>query len=132
MTIKAISEHLHVDWGVVKSIIKENLEQKLKSRSFRKVRYIAIDEIAVHKGHHYMTVVVDYETGQVLFTAEGRDHKCLAPFFLKLRRARACLKAVAMDMSDAYIKALRKYWPKPVDIVHDHYHVVSNMNDVLE
>ena len=132
MTIKAIADHLHVDWGVVKSIIKENLQKKLKVRSFRKVRYIAIDEIAVHKGHHYMTVVVDYETGQVLFTAEGKDHTCLAPFFLKLRRARASLKAVAMDMSDAYIKAVRKYWPKPVDIVHDHYHVVSNMNDVLD
>ena len=81
MTIKAIANHLHVDWGVVKSIIKENLQQKLKGRSLRKVRYIAIDEIAVHKGHHYMTVVVDYETGQVLFTAEGKDHTCLAPFF---------------------------------------------------
>ena len=132
MTIKAISDYLHVDWGVVKSIIKENLEQKLKGRSMRKVRYIAIDEIAVQKGHHYMTVVVDLETGQVLFTAEGKDHTCLAPFFLKLRRARASLKAVAMDMSDAYLKAVKQYWSKPVDIVHDHYHVVSNMNDVVD
>lgn len=79
-----------------------------------------------------MTVVVDLETGQVLFTQEGKDHACLATFFQKLRRARANLKAVAIDMSNAYLKAINQYWPKHVDIVHDHYHIVSNMNDILD
>jgi transposase len=112
--------------------VRENLEQKLKGRSFRKVRYIAIDEIAIGKGHHYMTVVVDLETGQVLFTAEGRDHECLKPFFQRLRRAGAKLKAVAVDMSSAYLKAIADYGPKDVKVVHDHYQVVSNMNDVVD
>ena len=132
MTIKAIARHLRVGWDLVKSIIKEELKQRLKKRSFRKVRYIAIDEISTRKGHHYMTVVVDLETGQVLFTAEGKDHECLKPFFQRLRRARAKLKAIAVDMSNAYLKAIREYWPHQVDVVHDHFHVVSNMNDVVD
>ena len=132
MTITAIARYLGVGWDLVKSIIKEGLEQKLKGRSFRRVRYIAIDEIAIRKGHEYMTVVVDLETGQVLFTAEGKDHECLKPFFQRLRRAGAKLEAVAMDMSSAYLKAVRTYWPHEVALVHDHYHVVSNMNEVVD
>jgi transposase len=132
MTIQAVARYLGVGWDLVKSIIKENLERKVKRRSFRKVRYIAIDEIAVHKGHHYMTVVVDLETGQVLFTAKGRDHECLKPFFQRLRHARAKLKAIAVDMSSAYMKAIKQYGPKGVAVVHDHYHLVSNMNDVVD
>ena len=132
MTILAVARYLGISWDLVKSVIKENLERKIKGRSFRKVRYIAIDEIAIRKGHHYMTVVVDLETGQVLFAAEGRDHECLKPFFQRLRRAGAKLKAVAVDMSSAYLKAIAAYGPKDVKVVHDHYHVVSNMNDVVD
>jgi len=37
-----------------------------------------------------------------------------------------------MDLSKAFAKAVRLYWPKEVAIVHDHYHIVSNMNDVVD
>ena len=79
-----------------------------------------------------MTVVVDLDTGEVLFTAEGRDHTCLRLFFLRLRRAHAKLKAIAVDMSSAYLKAIKKYAPDHVAVVHDRYHVVANMNDVID
>ena len=36
MTILAVARYLGVGWDLVKSIIKENLERKLKGRSFRK------------------------------------------------------------------------------------------------
>jgi transposase len=132
MTILAVAQHLHVGWDLVKDIVKSNLRRKAKRRSWRKVRRIAIDEIAIRKGHNYMTVVLDLDTGHVLYAAEGKDQKCLEPFFRRLRHARAKLEAVAMDMSDAYINAVQEYWPKQVAIVHDHYHIVSNMNDVID
>ncbi len=132
MTISAIAQHLQVGWDLVKSIVKSNLEKKAKRISWRNVRHIAIDEIATKKGHKYMTVVVDLDTGHVLYTAEGKGHESLKPFFQRLRRSRAKLEAVAMDLSDAFAKAVRLYWPEKVAIVHDHYHIVSNMNDVVD
>jgi len=132
MTLSDVAHYLGVGWHLVKSILKEHLERRAAGRSWRKVRYIAIDEIAIRKGHHYMTVVVDLETGQVLFTAEGRDHRCLKPFFQKLRRARAKLKAIAVDMSSAYLKAIKDFGPPGVTVVHDRYHVVSKMNEVID
>lgn len=132
MTISDVAHHLRVGWHMVKNILRDHLERCAAKRSWRGVRRIAIDEIAIRKGHRYMTVVVDLDTGQVLFTAEGRDHTSLKPFFQRLRRARAELKAIAVDMSSAYLKAIKEFGPPGVAIVHDRYHVVSNMNHVID
>jgi len=132
MTILDVARHLRVGWHMVKGILEEHLERRAARRSWRKVERIAIDEIAIQKGHRYMTVVVDLDTGEVLFTAEGRDHTCLKLFFRRLRRARAKLKAIAVDMSSAYLKAIEDFGPSGVVVVHDRYHVVSNMNDVID
>jgi len=132
MTLQAVARHLQVGWDLVKDIVKASLKKRAQCRSWRKVERIAIDEIAIRKGHRYMTVVLDLDTGQVLFTAEGKDHKCLKPFFARLRRAGAKLKAIAVDMSKAYLKAIQLYAPKNITVVHDHYHVVADMNDVVD
>jgi transposase len=79
-----------------------------------------------------MTVVVDIDTGHVLYTAKGKDQAALKAFFRRLRRAGAKLKAVAVDMSQAYANAIKEYWPWPVTVVHDHYHIVANMNKVVD
>ena len=91
----------------------------------------AIDEIAVRKGHSYMTIVVDLDRGTVLYAAEGNDHESLQPFFRRLRRAQAKLEAIAVDMGSGYRKAIDAYAPAGV-VVHDRYHVVAAMNEVVD
>jgi transposase len=132
MTMLDIACYLGVGWDLVKSIIKERLQHRAKRRSWRGVRRIAIDEIAVRKGHRYMTIVVDLDSGRVLYFAEGKDHTSLKTFFQRLRRSRARLEAIAVDMSSAYLKAVNLYAPKGVLIVHDRYHVVAEMNGVVD
>lgn len=36
---------------------------------------MAIDEIAVKKGHRYLTVVLDLESGAVIFVGDGKGAK---------------------------------------------------------
>ena len=55
MTIKDIAEHLKVGWDLIKEIIKDNLQRRWKRRSWRKVRRIGIDEIAVLRVHAKIT-----------------------------------------------------------------------------
>ena len=86
----------------------------------------------MRKGYQYMTVVLDLDTGAVLYTALGKGQQALEGFFARLRRARAKLEAIAVDMSQAYASAITAYWPGEVAIVHDHYHVVANMNEVID
>lgn len=130
-TIKAVAAFLGVGWDLVKGIFKEDLRKRLKKRKLTQVRYIAVDEFAVRKGHRYMTVVMDLETGQILHVAHGKGADALIPFLKRLRRLKVKLRAVAMDMSPAYMQAVSDVFPQ-VDIVHDPYHIVSTVNKAID
>ncbi len=130
--IKAVARCLGVGWDLVKDLYKAYLRRRLKKRTLAKVRYLAIDEFAIRKGHHYMTVVLDLDSGAIVHAQEGKDGAALIPFLKKLRRARAPLQAVAIDMSAAYRKAVRKVFGEALDIVHDPYHVVALVNDAID
>jgi len=129
--IKHVACFLDVGWDMIKAIFKEHLALRFQRRKLQKVRYIAVDEFAIRKGHHYMTVVIDLETGAVLHAHEGRDAAALIPFLEKLRRKRVNLRAVAMDMWPAYLQAVKQVFPH-VDVVHDPYHVVAIVNRAID
>ncbi len=46
-----------------------------------KLKRMAIDEIAIGKGHRYLTVVWNLETGAVVFVGEGKGAEALEPFW---------------------------------------------------
>jgi len=130
MTIRDVARHLGVSWDVIKEIQKGDLTRRFSRPSLRNVKRIAIDEISVHKGHRYLTVVLDMDTGAVIFVGDGKGGEALEPFWKRLKRSRAKIKAVAMDMSPAYISAVSSHIPKAA-IVFDHFHVVKLFNDKL-
>lgn len=129
--LKHVAALLGVGWDLVKELFKEHLRKRLRKRKLSKVRYIAVDEFAVEKGHKYMTVVIDLETGEILYAHKGKDAQALLPFLWKLRRCQAPLQAVAIDMAEPYMKAIRLVFPK-LDIVHDPYHVVALANHAMD
>lgn len=131
-TIKHVAQLLGLSWDVVKDLFKADLERRHKRKPLRKVRYLAVDEFATHKGHKYMTTAMDLETGEILFAHEGKDAAALIPFLKRLKRAKVQLKAVAMDMSEAYAKAVREVYGDTVDIVHDTFHVVALASKAID
>lgn len=130
MTIQDVARHLGISWDVIKEIQKRDLTRRFSRQCLKSVRRIAIDEISVLKGHRYLTVVLDMETGAVIFVGDGKGGDALDPFWKKLKRSRAKVKAVAMDMSPAYISAVLEHLPKAT-IVFDHFHVTKLFNDKL-
>src|SRR5262249_345703 len=107
MTIKDVADHLQVSWDTIKDIQARNLQRRLGKPKLHKLREIAIDEIAIGKGHRYVTVVLNLRSGAVVFVGDGKGADALANFWKRLRRARAKVKAVATDRSAAYIRAVR-------------------------
>jgi transposase len=130
MTIQDVAEHLQVGWDTIKGIQARSLQRRFGKPKLHKLREIAIDEIAIGKGHHYLTVVLNLLSGAVVFVGEGKGVDALKPFWRRLRRAGARIRAVATDMSKAYIRAVRDNLP---DVVHvfDHFHVIKLFNDKL-
>jgi len=131
MALAHVAGFLCIGWDLVKDIYAGHLRKKLKRRRLSRVRYIAVDEFAVRKRHKYITLVMDLETGAVLFATQGKGHRALVPFLWKLKRARAPLQAVAMDMSGAYAKAVKMVFPS-LDVVYDPYHVVALVNKAID
>jgi transposase len=130
MTILDIAEHLGVSWDVIKDMQKRNLQRKYGKIKLKHLENIAIDEIAVKKGHKYLTVVMDLKSGRVVFVGNGKGTDALEPFWKRLKRSKAKIRAVAMDMSPAYISAVETNLPE-TEIVFDHFHVVKMFNEWL-
>ena len=130
MTISDVAKHLSLSWDLIKSIQKRYLEKKYKNPNFRQLKRIAIDEIYVGK-RGYLTVVLDVLSGAVVFVGDGKGGEALEPFWKKLRGIRKLqIEAVAIDMSPAYIKAVRENLKDAV-IVFDHFHVIKMFNEKL-
>jgi transposase len=77
-----------------------------------------------------LTVVLDLESGAVVFVGKGKGADALVPFWRRLRAGHARIEAVAMDMSTAYIQAVETWCPR-AKIVFDHFHIIKLLNDKL-
>src|SRR4051795_12176652 len=102
MTIRDVAAHLDVSWDMIKEIQRRDLSRRYARPKLKHLRRIAIDEIAVAKGHRYLTVVMDLDQGAGGFVGDGKGADALKPFRKRLRPSGAKVEAVAMDMSAAY------------------------------
>ena len=130
MTIRDVARHLGVGWDVIKDIQKRDLSRRYAKPKLKHLRHLAIDEIAIAKGHRYLTVVMDLDSGAVVFVGDGKGADALKPFWKRLRGSKAKIEAVAMDMSAAYRAAVSTHLPK-AQIVFDHFHVIKLFNEKL-
>jgi len=130
MTIKDVADHLEVSWEVVKEIQKEDLERRFSQPRLKDLKHIAIDEISIGKGHRYLTIVLDLDSGAVVHVGDGKGGDSLEDFWKRLRRSGAKVKAVATDMSPAYIDAVTTQLPQAI-LVFDRFHVMKLFNDKL-
>ena len=109
MTVTDVAQHLQLDWKTVKEIDKQFLEAQYGQPNYDGLRILAVDEISLKKGHKYLTIVLDYETGRVIHVGKDRKAKTLTRFFNRLSsKQRKSIEAVVMDMWDPYIKAVKK------------------------
>ncbi len=129
-TIQDVADHLQVSWDIIKDIQSRHLSKKFGKPKLKGLKEIAIDELAIGKGHRYLTLVLNLRTGAVVFVGDGKDAEALAPFWKRLRASHAKVKAIATDMSKAYIKAVRENQPRAIH-VFDHFHVIKLYNEKL-
>ncbi|MBA3865219.1 MAG: transposase [Solirubrobacterales bacterium] len=72
----AVAELMRIAWRSVGGICERvALEAGRDQDLLAGLRRIGIDEISHRKGHRYLTVVVDHDTGRLIWAASGRDKK---------------------------------------------------------
>lgn len=130
-TIKDVANFLHLSWDTVKDIHKRYLHQHFAYPDIRKVRNIGIDEFASKKGHIYKTIVVDLDTGHIIYVGNGKGADSLDKFWKKVKKYKVQIKNVATDLSAAFIASVSEHAPQATH-VFDHFHVVKLMNEAID
>ena len=130
MTMLDVARHLGISWNLVKTLLKAELQRRFQRPRLKDLRLLAIDEISIGRGHQFLTVVLDLESGAVVFVGPGKGSDALDAFWKRLRASGAQIQAVATDMSQAYINAVKNHLPGAT-LVFDRFHVVRLMNQKL-
>ena len=84
---------------------------------------IGVDEISYRRHHRYLTSVADHATGAIVWCAPGRNSATLQGFFDELGDRKESIRAVSIDMSGEYQRAIRAAVPH-AEICFDPFHVV--------
>jgi len=86
MTIKDVARHVDLSWNTVKDIDKRRLQRERPTKTqFKKIRYLGVDEVAIRKGHRYLTICVDLDTGTVVY--REREKRRRSPAFSETSEA---------------------------------------------
>lgn len=125
MTVQGVARFYGLGWHTVKAIDKARLTACVPAPDWTRIRYLAMDEFALHKGHRYATVVVEPTRAQVIWVGQGRSRATARAFFEQLPEGAAeRIEAVAIDMTTAYELEIRAHCPR-ADVIYDLFHVVA-------
>ena len=129
----AVTALMRIAWRTVGSIIArvwadvESLGDRLDG-----LTRIGIDEISYKRGHRYLTVVVDHDSGRLLWAAPGRDRATLRTFFELLGPERcAQITHVSADQADWIAEIVAERCPNAVQCA-DPFHVVKWATEALD
>jgi transposase len=131
MTVTDLAAVTGLGWDTVKSIIKARLEKGYGHPRLKHIERLSIDEIYFGRHKKFYTLVIDLDTGQIVWVAKERGGEALRPFWRALRLSKAKIEAVATDMSAAYWTAVMEHLPEAA-IVFDRFHIMKLMNEKLD
>ena len=131
MTLADIAGWLLLSWDTVKAVVARRLEKDYRRIGYRHVSAIAIDELYLGRARKYVTLVIDLESGRIIWVGEGRGSEALREFWRRFKLSGGRLKAVAMDMSGAYAASVRSHAPHAI-LTFDRFHVIKMMNERLD
>jgi len=133
MNKSAVSYLMRIAWRTVGAIVArywQDVEDVFDR--FENITRIGIDEISYKKGHRYLTIAVDHDTGRLLWAAPGRDIETLAEFFRLLGPERcAAITLVSSDAASWIKAAVGQHCPNAV-LCADPFHVVAWATDALD
>lgn len=133
-TAQDVAEYFRVMWPTVGSIarrVQKSLEDEQQNRFENLVR-IGIDETSYKKGHKYMTVIVNHETGHLIWAKKGHGKEVLSEFFKALTtEQRASIKFVTADGARWIAECIKDYCPNAERCI-DPFHVVAWANGCLD
>jgi len=134
-SIQAARKILKISWDEAWYLMHRAVRRGWARKEPRFIPYLGVDEKAAGRGQtNYVTVICDLVAGTVEEVTEGREKQSLLGYLEALtEEQRQAISAVAMDMCDAYIYAVRDGLPEGQDkIVFDRFHIMKHMGEAVD
>ncbi|MDQ3729275.1 MAG: ISL3 family transposase [Actinomycetota bacterium] len=129
----AVAQLMRVAWRTVGQVC-----ERVAAEAGREVdllaglRRIGIDEISHRTGQRYLTVVVDHDTGRLVWAGAGRDRKTVERFLDELGQERCKqIELVSCDMASWIAGPVAERCPNAERCV-DPFHVIGLATDALD
>lgn len=133
MSVSAMSREISEPDNNLWRVIKNYVNQGLSTKKHHYLRKIAVDEKAYKKGHEYVSVFTDLDTGEVVFVTQGRKKEVFEGFknwLLSMGFTQERVELFSMDMSKSYQAGRELYFPKS-EVVFDRFHIKKLLNECL-
>jgi transposase len=129
----AVQALMRIAWRTVGAIVaRVAADAQAGVDRWANLRRIGIDEISYKRGHKYVTIVVDHDTGYLIWAAPGRNRTTLRKFFTALGEARCGqITQVSADGADWIAEVVAECCPNAVRGA-DPFHVVSWATEALD
>lgn len=135
MSMSAISREVNEPdsnlWRVFKYYTQKGVNERIDLSTTTR---IAVDETANKRGHSYVTIFTDMDSGDVILVEEGRKKEVFGKLqtwlFEKLGRPKN-IELMSMDMSKSYKAGHRDYFAH-AEVVYDRFHIKKALNECVD
>ena len=134
MQISQISEKLNIKDKRIWRVISHYVAQALSEADFSQITSVGLDETSRRKGHQYITVFADIDTGRIIHICKGKDASALNSFSETLEKHNSNPERIndfCCDMSPAFIKGIKEQFPL-ASIIFDKFHVMKMVNEAVD
>lgn len=123
MSIREVSRRHGLPWHYIMSLTRDWSALVAAERRSRRCRTLLVDETSLRRGHRYVTVLINGDTGQTLAVVQHRNAKALKGFF-QTQGHRWCrgVRVVVSDGSIAYRTAIHDHLGHATHVL-DRFHV---------
>ena len=125
---------LRISWDEAWHLMQRAVGRGQKAKATRISTHLGVDEKSFAKHHNYVTLVCDLKQGTVEHIAKDRKWESLDGYFKLLTPGQlAGIEAIAVDMWDPFIKAIRLNVPGWEEkLVFDRFHVMKQVGHAVD
>lgn len=129
-----VAQTFNTTWDKVYQSVRMVVDYGLKHRDLTGIESVGVDEIQYGKGHRYLTVLYQIDTGRKRLLSVTKE-RTVKSFLRGLRSlGKENLKGiqyVCSDMWPAYLKVIKKKLPQAIHVL-DRFHIVKKLNEAVD
>lgn len=118
-----------IDLKRLRELYTVNGEGKELKKPEQYARALGVDEVMIHHGHQYATIIIDMDSGAILWAVHTKTKDVIYRFIEHVGQEwMSHVQVICSDMNADFGAAFQERCPH-LSIVYDRFHIVKNFNE---